>query len=327
MPFKYGIIHCKEISMADFGKLYDYSTKNGVVIPQTSSVRATIEDAFKDIFGSDFSTEPYTANGMIIGMLTNLFVDVCGVNAQNMNSMNIEQAVGSFLDSLGAMWGIARLEGESDGEYRKRILASASRGSGFASSIANAIGNVSGVTKVVVLDNGNEDPAVLPVDATGTPYPHSIAVDPHSVFISVLGGTASDIISAIAKTKSAGCGFTHNPGYGVSTNGYYVPTQRYLKISVDISAMAYTGADIVADTKAAIKSLIEDNSINATITKPMVTAAIASYGKNIICTGVKFTVSDTAQDLSSAYEDVEEVVVFPYKYISVPDNLISVSVA
>ena len=99
--------------MADFGKLYDYNTENGVVIPQTSSIRETIEDGFKSIFGSDFSTEPYTTNGMIIGALTNLFVDICGVNAQNINSMNIEQAIGAFLDSLGAMWGIARLEGES----------------------------------------------------------------------------------------------------------------------------------------------------------------------------------------------------------------------
>lgn len=311
--------------MADFGKLYDYNTENGVVIPQTSSIRETIEDGFKSIFGSDFSTEPYTTNGMIIGALTNLFVDICGVNAQNINSMNIEQAIGAFLDSLGAMWGIARLEGESDGEYRKRILASASRGSGFASSIANAIGNVLGVTKVVVLDNGNEDPAVLPVDAAGNPYPHSIAVDPHSVFISVLGGSTSDIMNAIAKTKSAGCGFTHNPEYGVSTNGYYVPTQRYAKIDVSVSSMAYTGVDIVSDTKAAIQSLIADNSINSTITKPMVTAAISAYGKNIICTDVKFTVSDTSQDVSSAYEDVDEIIVFPYKYISVSDDLITVS--
>ena len=89
--------------------------------------------------------------------------------------------------------------------------------------------------------------------------------------------------------------------------------------------MAYTGVDIVSDTKAAIQSLIADNSINSTITKPMVTAAISAYGKNIICTSVKFTVSDTSQDVSSAYEDVDEIIVFPYKYISVSDDLITVS--
>lgn len=316
--------------MADtysFGELYDYITKNGTIMPNTAAIRSGVEDGMKKIFGEGFSTDPYTINGRLIDALTKLFVDTCGVCAQNANSLNPSQAAGSMLDMVGAIWGIPRLEGETDADYRKRIIGSASRGSGFAESIANAIANVQGVQKVIVLDNGNEDPAILPRDEYGEAYAHSIAVDPHSVFISVLGGTSAGIISAIAKTKSAGCGFTHNPEYGVSTNGYYIPTLKNLKITVSVSGIAYSGDDIVADSKAAIQRLLADNSINATITKPMVVGALSSYGGNIIGNSVSFRVSDTSADLSQSYEDVERVVIPAYRYISVPDSLIEVSVA
>lgn len=316
--------------MADtfsFGELYDYITKNGTLMPNTAKIRSGVEDGMKKIFGEGFSTDPYTINGRLIDALTKLFVDTCGVCAQNANSLNPSHAVGAMLDMIGSIWGISRLDGETDADYRKRIVGSASRGSGFAASIANAIGNVQGVQKVIVLDNGNEDPAILPRDEYGNAYAHSIAVDPHSVFISVLGGSTSNIMSAIAKTKSAGCGFTHNPEYGVSTNGYYIPTLKHLKISVEVSAIAYTGDDIVSDSRSAIQRLLADNSINSTITKPMVVGALSSYGGNIIGNSVTFTVSDTSADLSQAYEDVEKVIIPAYRYISVPDSLIEVSVA
>ena len=315
--------------MANFGQLYDYNTSSGVVIPQTSKVKENVERAFKDIFGSDFSVLPQTINGRLIEAITMLFVDVCGVNAQNANGLNITQAVGSFLDGLGSMFGIERLSDESDYSYRSRIIQSASRGSGFASSISQAIGNVAGVTGVVVLDNGNDDPIALPKNNLGESLPESILIDPHSVFICVHGGDSNAIAQAIKKTISAGCGYTQSAEYGTvnsvtltdaSTNTsftakFYRPTQRYVKIEVTVNGAAYTGSDIIADTKDAIIQRLNNNSMNATIEKSEIISEVASLGKNIVCTEQTLKVSDDDPTLETGTE-VERIIVQPYKFIS-----------
>ena len=303
--------------MANFGNLYDYSSSNGVVIPQTSDVKSNVEQAFKDIFGADFSTDETTTNGRLIEAITLLFVDVCGVTAQNINQMNIAQAVGNFLDALGAMFGIARLSGETDAAYRKRIVLSASRGSGFARSMMNAIGKVSGVTGVVVLDNGNEDP-----DAG------------HSVFICVRGGNDNDIAAAIRDSKSAGCGYTTDiPGgtlvvqsvvdseTGTSfTAKFFRPSERYVGISASVVNGAYSGEDILSDAEARIRALLGGKPMNTVVTKSEVVAAVASGGSGIIAEDIVFRVSDTDPTLATG-EETDRIVVMPYMFIS-PDGAV-----
>lgn len=325
--------------MANFGNLYDYSTASGIVIPQTSDIKSSVEQAFKDIFGGDFSTDATTINGRLIEAITLLFVDVCGVNAQNANGANITQAVGSFLDSVGAMFGISRLVGESDNAYRKRILLSTSRSSGFAQSIMNAVGSVDGVTGVVVLDNGNEDPDLLPKSNLGASLSNSISVAAHSVFICVRGGTDEAVAQAIQSSKSAGCGYTTSEDYGTAitvtltdsdtgtsfTARFYRPTQRYVAIDITVNGTAYTGDDIEADTQVAIQSLIDDNQMNSVITKADMISAVASVGKNIVAQDITIKVSDTDSTLATGSE-VEELVVMPYKFISSEDTTIDVTV-
>ena len=311
----------------DFGNLYEYNTSSGVVIPQTSDIKSKVQQAFVRIFGDQFSLDPSTANGRLIDAITTLFVDVCGVNAQNANGFNIIQAGGSMLDELGAIFGIPR-NGESDVLYRSRIIKSASRGMGFADSITNAISRVNGVQKVVVLDNGSAHPDALPKNNFGIPQPESIAVAAHSVFICVKGGDDTKITEAIRSTISAGCGYTTDSEYGTVTSKtivdtdtntsftakFYRPTNRYLKVEVDVNGASYTGSDIISDTKNAILESIIDNSMNSTLTKSSLIASIASLGKNIVCTNQKFTISDTDSTVSTGTE-VDSVIVQPYKYI------------
>lgn len=325
--------------MASFGNLYTYNTSSGVVIPQTSTIKANVEQAFKDIFGADFSTVEETPNGRLIEALTLFFVDVCGVSAQNANGFNITQAVGTFLDGLGAMFGVVRSESDTDTSYRMKILASASRGSGFAKSISNAISGVTGVQSVVVLDNGNEDPQALPLSNMGEVLSNSISVSPHSVFICVRGGSDSDIASAIRATKSAGCGYTVSPEYGTATTvtltdsdtgtsftaKFYRPTQRYVMFDVTVNSAAYTGDDITSDTQTAIRDVMDSYSTNSTITKSQIIAAVASVGKNIICEDITITVSDTDGTLVDGTE-VDELVVMPYKYVDSTSTTINVTV-
>lgn len=326
--------------MASFGNLYDYVTSRGIVIPQTSDVKTKVEQAFKEIFGSDFSLAPETTNGRLIEAITVLFTDVCGVGAQIANGLNVTQAVGEFIDGLGSLFGIVRVEGESDASFRRRIVASASRGSGFAQSIANEIMKVDGVHNVCVLDNGNEDPDVLPKNANGEATSHSVAVPGHTVFIGVWRDTTgietihANIAKAIMRTKSAGCSMddTVRPGATVErtvvvdgtsfTAKFCIAQEMRLNVRVTVDASYYTGVDAETDAENAVKSVFADNSMNATVTKAQLSAAIAAKGSGLVAVE---TVIDWNYGGIFHY-DVDSLDIFPWCYVDANNVVIDTTV-
>lgn len=326
--------------MANFGNLYDYVTARGIVIPQTSDIKAKVEQAFMEIFGSDFSLAPETTNGRLIEAVTVLFTDVCGVGAQIANGLNVTQAVGEFIDGLGALFGVVRVEGESDASFRRRIVASASRGSGFAQSIANEIMKVNGVYNVCVLDNGNEDPDVLPKNANGEPTSHSVAVPGHTVFISVWHDTVgletirTNIAKAIMRTKSAGCSMddTIRPTATIEktvvvdgtsfTARFCIAQKIFLNIHATVDASYYTGIDAASDTENAIKSVFADNSMNATVTKAQLSAAIAAKGNGLVAVNI---VIDWNYGGLFHY-DVDTLDILPWFYVRASDVVVDTTI-
>ena len=306
----------------DFGNLYQYFTKNGIVIPQTSSVRSKIETAYKEIFGdANLDTTAETFAGRQIEAFTMLCKAIIEINALNANNFNPTQAIGSALDNLAAIFGTSRPSGSSDAVFRKLLIGSGSRGSGFPQAIRNELSKVSGVTSVTVLENGHAYPVVLPNSESG------ITVDPHSVYICVGGGTDADVARAIFNSKSGGCGYTNATGYGTkvtqtvvdgsseNTVIFYRPQTKDVSVSVVVNASTYTGIDIAEDTESAVRSLFAANPSGVTITDSMVASAIASSGSGIICTGVVMTPGDTDDSVKA----------LPYQMFSVTS--VSVTVA
>lgn len=299
----------------NFGDLYSYSTKNGVVVPNTDGIRDVVVQALKDAFEDQtLSTDPETPQGRIIEAITLLFVDVLRVCAMNANGFNPSQAVGTYLDNLGALFGVQRVVNESDYNYRNRIVESNSTGSGYALSVRRAISQVAGVTSTCVLDNGKADPAVLPNSTNG------IAVSPHSVFICVNGGNNREIAEAIFRTLSAGCGIETSESFGTvvtenivdeDTNtskaiSFYRPESISVSMSVTVRDDVYTGTDIVQDTKDAIISFVQNHSTNYTITEGDIVSAIAAYGTGIVCTELK---------MYSGISEVDYIAIRPYQAI------------
>lgn len=311
--------------MAAFGSLYTYQTKNGIVIPQTSSVKATIEQAFKDIFGADLSVEAETPMGRLVEALTFLFVDVLGVNAQNANMLNPEIAAGSFLDSLGKLWGVSRFTDESDADYRTRLLESESRGSGFAESIRNAISQVEGATAAVVLNNPHKDVAILPNSQNGVP------VEGHSIYICADCENSASVEQAVAeaiyRTNSSGCGYTDN-GFGTKVEKtisdsagastkiiFFRPTQKNVEIHATVRSGSYTGLDIITDAKAAISSYIGLHRMNSVLSRGELITAIAADGSGIICTDLYFKVGST---------NLSEVILRPNEVLNLTTNDVTI---
>lgn len=276
-----------------FQDLYDYSTNEGVVVPQTSDVKAMVEQAFSTVFGSEVSQDATTPMGRFIEAITMLIVNVLGVNAQSANMLNPKYAVGNALDGIGALFGIVRPQGMGDAEYRKLILRGQSNGRGFAESVERAVLAVPGVTSVVVLNNGLADPSMEP---SGEPY--TIQVEPHSVAISVRSdgqeSTYSAVASAINDTISLGCGMqcldaNMGDGKNVVVDGktitFYVPDNEIedLSYSLRIVPNGYAGDDIEGDVRAEVRSFLVQRNVAGAFTHTDLRDFVTDSGIGVVC--------------------------------------------
>lgn len=280
--------------MSPFAPLYDYATKNGIVIPATSDIRTKVENEFKRIFGADIDTTAETPIGRLIEAITLLFVDICGVNAQNANGINPNSATGAYLDNIAALFGITRESGESDMKFRNRILKSQSRGIGYVKSIWNELSKVSTLTSICVLENGDADPCVI----------NGLTIDPHSIFACVSGNGTNEesalVAAALYATKAAGCAYHDADDCGTKVERtidgtdvrFYRPTQKYVRFTVNVIGSAYTGEDIVGDTQTAILNYVKEHNTNSIITTSDVLAAVSLAGLGIVATGVTMECSD-----------------------------------
>lgn len=147
------------------------------------------------------------------------------------------------------------VESRADFEFRRRNSV-AINAVNSVQSIQAAILGINGVNDCYVKDNYSSSPLIF--GATS----YSIAA--HSVCVSVSGGTASDIATAIWDKKSPGCGMSGNTTYTVEDRTNYdqnfptytitwlTPTNTSLYFNVQIANSADIPSDIVSQTKTAI---------------------------------------------------------------------------
>lgn len=99
-------------STYDFSSLspYRFISTSGVVIPDTGDIRNGVVEMFKSVFGEDIDTTPETIVGRLIEAFTVYLRDTVGITAQNACQFNLNVATGIYLDALGALFGVARME-------------------------------------------------------------------------------------------------------------------------------------------------------------------------------------------------------------------------
>lgn len=88
---------------------YDYITETGVVVPDTSTLLAEVENEFKTALGADLVTSPNTPQGALIVAEVLARTGVVGNNAALANQINPNLAAGTFLDAIWALTGGQRL--------------------------------------------------------------------------------------------------------------------------------------------------------------------------------------------------------------------------
>lgn len=154
-------------------------------------------------------------------------------------------------------------------EFEKRRYASVAKNSrGSVYSLYGALADIEDVIEVCVLENTTNEP----IEKWG------VTIDPHSVYISIVGGTDKEIAKTIYEKKDAGCGTTGNtevtyqdidlPGQPIYTYKIQRPTPLNVNFKVTIQVTKETPENIIELIKKAIQKefIGEGNHLSTRVT-------------------------------------------------------------
>ncbi|QQO63710.1 baseplate J/gp47 family protein [Providencia manganoxydans] len=89
---------------------YQYITSQGVIVPDTSTLRDDVESEYRSVFGQDLDVNPETPQGALITMEVENRDAVVRNNAELANQINPDLAGGIFLDAIWALMGGQRFD-------------------------------------------------------------------------------------------------------------------------------------------------------------------------------------------------------------------------
>ena len=94
----------------DYTDLYNFQTRNGIIVPETSEVLLGIQTKFEEIFGKELDLSAETPVGRLIEAFAVMVQSSVGVTAQAANQFNIKESTGIYLDALGQIFNLKRIE-------------------------------------------------------------------------------------------------------------------------------------------------------------------------------------------------------------------------
>lgn len=89
---------------------YQYLTSQGVIVPDTSTLRDDVESEYRSVFGQQLDVNPETPQGALITMEVENRDAVVRNNAELANQINPDLAGGIFLDAIWALMGGQRFD-------------------------------------------------------------------------------------------------------------------------------------------------------------------------------------------------------------------------
>lgn len=177
--------------------------------------------------------------------------------------------------------GIVGTDQESDNAFRDRITANFLNKR--ARSILGAI-----IDNIAALDNvisvaGHENPTDNTVTYDG------ISMEPHSILLSVFGGSGNDIATVIGHQKTLGAATVGNTNVAYTDEivdyqyiyQIYRPSEVSLYVKVEYANNAYSGPATESDVKGLIISYLAENpiKIGQTVSGNILGNALSSYNK------------------------------------------------
>lgn len=90
------------------GGLFTFDSTTGQIIPQTQNVRAAIEAALVEAFGTNLRLDAESPAGRLVEMWTMMMTRFCSVTALYANQLNPRYATGQMLDAIGSLFSVNR---------------------------------------------------------------------------------------------------------------------------------------------------------------------------------------------------------------------------
>ena len=187
---------------------YLYSSLAAATIPPSGSV--TIE----------FQNQTQGPIACNIGALSNIYTAIAGWDTITNTTAG---ALGNYVESRAAF-------------EARRSASVAGNAVNSLQSIYGAVASLANVIGVLVVDN--------PSNGTVNYGPTSYPLAPHSVCVSVAGGTSSDIAQAIWGKKPPGCNYNGNTSVTVYDNNYSTPVPYTVTYLTPTSVPVYFNVNI-----------------------------------------------------------------------------------
>ena len=169
---------------------------NGISVRSYRELRQTLVEKIKGIFGIDLDLSPSSPDGQLIDLFGYAYDEIKEALQGAASMLNVNSAEGVFLDSLAALMGLKRGEGESDDSLRSRLLNADTRGMATFDGMLTYLRDTLG--PLVSLEENSEPFA----DSSGLPGHHIAVYIPES-YSSIEDDT---VAQAIWNCKPAGIG-------------------------------------------------------------------------------------------------------------------------
>lgn len=93
--------------------IYKYIESSGLILPDTSDLKQSVEGEYRSAFGDDLDVTPETPQGRLIAVETEARDAFVRNNAEVANQINPDYAGGVFLDGIASLTGLRRRSAEA----------------------------------------------------------------------------------------------------------------------------------------------------------------------------------------------------------------------
>ena len=243
---------------------YQYNTTTGVIVPDTSDVKAEVEQEFKTALqADDLDTSPATPQGRLIEAETIARKRTIENMALIGNMMNKDQAFGKWLDSLGATFGVVRI-----GATRTRVSCTVSGEEGTVIPENAQAKDTSG--NIYYLENS------VTIGSGGTATADFLCMEKGA--IECPAGTLTQIVTAVLGWESITNSTDGDKGYNEESDNEFrqkFGTKQYQgKALVDDVRSAILAVDgvkscyVKSNGKSVSDTIVNESDSNLNITLP-----------------------------------------------------------
>ena len=182
-------------------------TPFGFETKSLNTIREELNAQLVAALGNGFDTSVDTPQGQMVAVFSDAVSLMWELSQDVYTSFDLRQATGTRLDELGRFRNQPRILGESDVDYRQRLLAPVDATQSAIGRIQSAVSAIDGVERVLVAFNNSG-------------VEQQTQLEPLTVSISVEGGDELEVARTISDNLAFGLGLTGNTLVNVeTTNG------------------------------------------------------------------------------------------------------------